>query len=514
MKSGMMSLSEALKMLQNLQPQQPSEKEKEVATNVKKVTTVEIEKAGSKLVIPDGISYDAAIKAIQARAEYEEGATQIRAEIDAFVLDAAYAFNEVLTEMFGFVNGVPRPEGMWGDMEPPTMMTVRTGLNSSVQVPWGRFKLTGIGDGYLETNVTKKNGVYRLVIGGQVRRKYEEYVNQMVEKVRKYVKINSIYKNKAIRIRFRDSDGDPMPMPEPEFMDLTSVREDELVYSAPVQRQIATSIFTPIEHTNLVRESGIPLKRGVLLCGQFGVGKSMTAAVTAVKALRNGWTFISCERADELGEVIRFAQRYGPAVLFCEDIDRVVSGERTLDMDAILELIDGVEAKSTELMVILTTNAVEEINQAMFRPGRLDAIIEVTPPDAEAVERLCRLYGRGLIPETEDLREVGMAFSGQIPAVVREMVERAKLHAIRLGHLVDGKPIVTQEALLGSAEEMTLQRHLLTTREPDTRSERVKAADSIAGGMNKLANALLEASGVHQLEPNRNGENIAVSLIP
>ena len=46
---------------------------------------------------------------------------------------------------------------------------------------------------------------------------------------------------------------------------------------------------------------------------------------------------------------------------------------------------------------------------AMLRPGRLDAVISVEPPDAEAVERLLRIYGRKLIDPRLGLRFAGTA---------------------------------------------------------------------------------------------------------
>jgi transitional endoplasmic reticulum ATPase len=68
-----------------------------------------------------------------------------------------------------------------------------------------------------------------------------------------------------------------------------------------------------------------------------------------------------------------------------------------------LNEIDGVESKGKELITILTSNHAENINQAMLRPGRLDAVLSIQAPDAFAAEKLIRLYARGLILERESL---------------------------------------------------------------------------------------------------------------
>jgi SpoVK/Ycf46/Vps4 family AAA+-type ATPase len=153
--------------------------------------------------------------------------------------------------------------------------------------------------------------------------------------------------------------------------------------------------------------------------------------VTAKKCVQSGWTFIYLDRVGALDEALRFARLYMPAVIFAEDIDRAVSGdERTVELDDVLNSIDGIEAKNSEIMVVLTTNHVEKINRAMLRPGRLDAVISVTPPDAEAAEKLIRLYARDLLPNEVDVSSAAKTLAGSIPAVIREVVERSKLYAI------------------------------------------------------------------------------------
>ncbi len=191
-----------------------------------------------------------------------------------------------------------------------------------------------------------------------------------------------------------------------------------------------TNLFTPIERTEHCRRLKIPLKRGVLLEGPYGTGKTLTAFVTAKKCADNGWTFIMLDRVSGLKDALTFARMYSPAVVFAEDIDRVVAGERSVSMDDVLNNIDGVESKGTEIITILTSNHAENINRAMLRPGRLDAVLHIVAPDAKAAEKLMRLYARGLILDTEDLTNAGVELNGQIPAVIREVVERSKLYAV------------------------------------------------------------------------------------
>ena len=55
------------------------------------------------------------------------------------------------------------------------------------------------------------------------------------------------------------------------------------------------------------------------------------------------------------------------------------------------------DSKDSEIMVVLTTNEVSKIHPAFLRPGRIDAVVSIRPPDTEATVRMVRRYGRGLV---------------------------------------------------------------------------------------------------------------------
>lgn len=444
---------------------------------------VEVVQHGEQLVIPSSLSLERALAAIQARIEYESQDIAIHAPIGGgFPFEGAYGLFRVLTDKFGWANGVPTP-GFFGPT-PPAMLAVPVGPGKVVNVPWGRFALPNI-DGYLQSGVEMDDlGVTRFVIRGQVKRKFEKAINEIVEAVREHVRHHSIYKGKAFRVRLYDDHGERLEMPEPKFLDLDKRVRDELILPERTDISVKTNIFTIIERTAEAVALGIPLKRGVLLAGQFGTGKTMIARATAETAVDNGWTYVEVEKVIEFADVAKLAMQYGDkdagVVLFCEDIDRIMRGDnRSVGIDEILNVIDGVESKGSAMMVVLTTNELENITAAMLRPGRLDAIIHVGPPDATAAERLARQYGRGTIAADDTLSNSRELLAGKIPAVIRESVERSKLGA--LWRTERGQPVyVTDDALSFAVEEMAEHVALLTPAEPDKRSETVKAAEILA----------------------------------
>jgi transitional endoplasmic reticulum ATPase len=430
-------------------------------TEEKKVHIAEVIRHGEQLIIPKAMTIQDAIALLMRQAKYEDETVDIKEDIDCFLWDGALALSKAMARKFGFASAEVIPGGFFRPDQKPQMISVNVEFNRTVLVPWGRFTLPGV-EGHIETTYNHKDGKIIFSIKSTVRRKYEEVIRELVSLTREIVKNESIYRGKAIRIRFKDDHGNNEAMPTPFFLDLTRVNEKELIFSEDVQNAIETSIFTPVEQSKKCREYRIPLKRGVLLSGPYGTGKTLAAYVTAKKCDKNNWTFLYCERANELGEMVRFAKQYEPAVIFCEDIDREVEGERTVEMDDILNIVDGIESKNSEIMIILTTNHVEKIAKAMLRPGRLDAVINVLPPDAKAVEKLVRLYGRELIAVEDDLSKVGEVLKGRIPAVIRECVERSKLAAIkRAGDNLSGSMKITADDLHEAALTMKLQLDLL-----------------------------------------------------
>lgn len=382
------------------------------------------------------MTYKAAIEWLQRKERADETAVRIFHTFECgSPLDGLMAFHNALAERYGWVESVPTP-GFFGN-NPPVMIGIPVSPTETKQVPFGRIEIPGI-KGHLATGISTSPKP-AFVLGGEVLQKHKPEIDEIVKLIEKQLREHSIYKGKAIRVDFSwmqlKSSGEPVrgfdPMQDaPKFMVLDPASDGNLIFSEQVQSALNVGLWTPIEQAEACRRYKVPLKRGILLYGPYGVGKTLTANVTAGKATRNGWTFIYLNDIDHLAEGLRFAAAYAPAVVFAEDIDRVMNGERNLSMDEVLNILDGIDTKNGEIITVFTTNHVETLNPAVLRMGRLDSLIEVLPPDADAATRLIQLYGRGLLEPSTDLRKVSAALAGKIPAFIREVVERAKIAAI------------------------------------------------------------------------------------
>jgi transitional endoplasmic reticulum ATPase len=479
--------------------------DKAEAAKIRKVDVFEVVRHGEKIVVPESVPLATAAKSLLQKAQEEEKVIQFHEDIETFIWDGAYAMTKAMEKLFGYSIATPIP-GFFGDT-PPQMMAVHIDHDKTVSIPWGRFKLPGM-EGYVQTSYTKKHGRFYFSLMGEIQKKNEPYIKALANLTREIIKAASIYRGKAIQIRFNDDNGNALTLPEPKFLDLSETKNSKLVFSDEVRLAIEHNLFVPIEHSAECRQHKIPLKRGVLLAGKYGTGKTLTGFHTAAKCVANGWTYIHCQRADELPECLRFARQYTPSVVFCEDIDRVVEGERTVEMDDILNTLDGVDGKGMEVITVLTTNHLEDINQAMLRPGRIDALINVLPPDEKAVQSLLHLYGRGLIDVNADLSSVGNELKGEIPAVIQESVEKAKLAAISLRKNPNDPLKLTPQALLEAAVGMRAQREAL--REQKDEDEDLLHAEAFGKAIGDPIAAALEAylmpNGLKYQAPTVNGK--------
>ena len=458
-----------------------------------KIHVAKVEKHGDKIILPQGMHISDAIKSLERQMQYEEEKVAITHAFPYFVWDGAYALGKVMEEKFGFVFGKTEYSFFEGE-KPPQLIGIDVGGGEIVQVPWGAFTVPSIKGGQFKCGYKVEEGKINFQFSCMCARKYEVEVKDLRDKVLKYLQEKSIYKGRAISIRFTDDNGELLiensQIPTPKFLDISKARESELVFPKDVEDSIYDNLFTPIDRLEEARRLKVPIKRGIMLAGDFGVGKTLTAYVAAHKATQHGMTYVYCQNPKEFVHIMRFAAQYAPALVFCEDVDRIVGKDRTAAVDELINIIDGVETKNHEIITVFTTNSVTDVNQALLRPGRMDAVIHVRRPDSEAVQRLVRNYCGPLLAATADLNEIGELLKDNIPAVIREVCERSKLSALRM--LKAGEPLteIPVSALKKASLTMKGQLELLAQERPPVLNEDQKAMHAIAKALSSIGPAI------------------------
>lgn len=386
----------------------------------------QIERNGAdKITLPEKMTHDEAINRLRADKElltYGEQETTIEEVIHRFCFEGAYALAKAIEQLHGssIAHDIQLPDGT---VIHNKLIGVPISTTETVQVPWGPFHLADV-EGEFETVQVVEKGMVVMKLVARVKRKYADKVKALADRTREIAEKESIYRGKAIMVKFRDKEGELEVVP-PSFMDLSG--DHTVIFSESVMREIKVNILVPIKYADRARQLKIPTKRGVLLVGTYGSGKTLTAHWMAKEATQKARTFIYIRDSSELGDALRLASLYGPAMIFGEDIDRVMFGLRTQAMDQVLNTVDGVDTKNLDILTVLTTNNLNMIHPAFLREGRMDTIIEIDKPDQAAADALVRHFGGKLIEkEVQLIRLVGL-LQDRSPAFIREVVERSKL---------------------------------------------------------------------------------------
>lgn len=429
-----------------------------------------LERVGKKIILPndpDEMPIGHAITTLQRIQKAESQTYTVLEVVKGLPWDAAVAVYRAMQQTYGVA--LPETIRRWYGDTDPTFLTVKTGPRATdvIQVPVGQFTLPTMGAKvhvYIDADGANIHSTVTL--------KDRARIIELANLARRLINSESIYKGKAIALKV-DEDGDLDIGEQPDFFDVSDVQETDMIHNKVTADIIKTSILAPLKHSDACRKHGIPLKRGILLEGRYGCGKTLTARVAAAVAQANGWTFINLERAQGLEAALQTARMYQPCVVFAEDIDRF--GDRTEEpVNDLINLLDGLVPAGSEIMTVLTTNHVERIDKALLRPGRLDAVISIDAPDAEAVQRLIRHYGGANLPEGVPLETVGEALAGQVPASVAEVVKRAKL-----AMLIEDR-VELNEADLVTAAESAVRHMALLADMPTPKTVGDRLADCFA----------------------------------
>lgn len=147
---------------------------------------------------------------------------------------------------------------------------------------------------------------------------------------------------------------------------------------------------------------GIPHRRGILLHGAPGSGKSCTLKLVAQDVIERGGVVFPFQGPDIFADgyrIFRTVQPETPVVVLMEDIESTI---KSSDESKILQLLDGAEPMH-KVVFLATTNYPENLQDRIKnRPSRFDRRFEVKHPNDAAR----RLYLESLMPEGEQLADI------------------------------------------------------------------------------------------------------------
>jgi len=220
-----------------------------------------------------------------------------------------------------------------------------------------------------------------------------------------------------------------------KFHSLPPVNREQIVLPAELLDRIERHTIAFSSHAKRLAAAGRHLKRGILLHGPPGTGKTFSAMYLASRMpgrtvfLLTGAGMGSIETACNMARILE------PATIILEDVDLVGTqrDRQTVDANALLfELLNQMDglADDADILFLLTTNRPDVLEPALAaRPGRIDQAIAVPTPDEDCRRRLFALYSDGLTLDVKRLDELIHKMEGVSAAFIRELLRKAAVFA-------------------------------------------------------------------------------------
>ena len=188
-----------------------------------------------------------------------------------------------------------------------------------------------------------------------------------------------------------------------QFLNVRDKSWNDIILNPATKREVKANTVDFLRRRERWAGYGIPQKRGVLMAGEPGTGKTLVCK--ALMAEAQGITCVTTDAyrlcSDEyISELYELAQDLSPCIVFIEDIDLIGLNREEYHYQngpallALLNVLDGVEEKH-EIVTVATTNNPEALDRAISRrPSRFDRVIRLSLPSLnerrELVGLLCR----------------------------------------------------------------------------------------------------------------------------
>lgn len=245
---------------------------------------------------------------------------------------------------------------------------------------------------------------------------------------------------------FREGMKEIIPTAMREFyVEVAKVKWNDVGGLYDAKRTLYDNLITAIKEPDRFTKMGIKPPRGALLFGPPGCGKTLIAKSLATESSANiivvrGPEILSKwvgESEKAIREIFRKAKASSPCVVVFDELDSLArprgeddlsSNERVLSQ--LLTEMD--DSGSAGVIVTGITNRPDLIDTSLLRPGRLDLILYISPPDEKGRYEILKILTNSM-PLTQDvqLEEVAYSTKGFSGADLVGLARESAVNAMR-----------------------------------------------------------------------------------
>ncbi len=234
---------------------------------------------------------------------------------------------------------------------------------------------------------------------------------------------------------------------------------EQVVGMDKVKQRLILSILTPLKHPDISQAYAKTLSGSLLLYGPPGCGKSFIANALAGelagKFLAINFTDIVDmylgETEKKLHDIFYYAKTNAPMVLFLDEFDAIAQKRSDLRQSSLRSLVsqlftelDMIHYDNNQVFVLASSNQPWDIDPAFLRPGRLDRLVAVLPPDDKGRKAIFQYYLKSrpiaddlnldyLVKQTEDFSGADIAYlcEATVEYVLAKSIQSDEVHALQ-----------------------------------------------------------------------------------